>query len=133
MVHDGGVHAQNRSVDRPALAMLKAFYTAYITEVANLSTPIDLAKTKALQQQYCTARLLSKINAQLKRGQLDADPFLQAQDADLAWLTTLSVTKEPKNLTGYTVSYRDEQAKERVVIHLTVTHEGERFKIAAIR
>ena len=126
-----GVQAQNKGSDGQAFAMLKTFYRAHITAASKW--PIDFAKLNAISKKYCTASLLSKIQAQLKSGQLDADPFLQAQDVDISWLKTLSFAKEARPLNAYTVSYVDAVSNEKVVIHLTVSKQGDRFKISAIR
>ncbi|WP_426059773.1 DUF3828 domain-containing protein [Hymenobacter sp. B1770] len=113
--------------------MLKEFYTAYITEGAKAPTPFNLAKSRALQKKYCTASLSSKINAQYKSGQLEADPFLQAQDVDISWLKTLSFNRNASRLNTYTVSYFDAESNEKIVIHLTVIKQGDSFRISAIR
>jgi len=127
------VQAQNRPYDRQAFMMLKEFYTAYITEWSKLTTPINLTKLNAIQRKYCTASLLSKIKAQLKSGQLDSDPFLQAQDVDISWLKTLSFNRDSRILNSYTASYIDSVSNEKVIIHLTIIKQGDNFKIMSIR
>lgn len=111
--------------------MLKEFYRAHITVASKW--PIDFIKLNAISKKYCTASLLSKIQAQLKRGQLDADPFLQAQDVDISWLKTLSCTRDARSINAYTVSYFDAVSNQKVAILLTVSKQGDSFKITAIR
>ena len=125
------MQAQNRGSDRQAVALLKEFYTAHITAASKW--PIDFIRRNALSKKYCTAILLNRIQAQLKSGQLDADPFLHAQDVDISWLRTLSFNSDAGSVNAYAVSYFDAAAKEKVVIHLTVSKQGNNFKITALR
>ncbi|WP_198173014.1 DUF3828 domain-containing protein [Hymenobacter ginkgonis] len=112
--------------------MLKAFYTAYITGGAQAPTRANLAQSVALQKEYCTASLCRKIQAQYASGHLETDPFLYAQDVDIAWVNTLSVQKDAKVLNGYRVSYRPAPA-EKTTIHVTVIKQGKAVKIASIK
>jgi hypothetical protein len=123
--------AQNKPSDKQAITMLKEFYTVYITELSKW--PINSTELNTIKKKYCTSSLLSKIKAQFKSGQLSADPFLQAQDFDISWLKTLSVNRDSKKLNGYNISYIDSEAKEKVVIRLTVIKQGDGHKIASIR
>ncbi|HZG26430.1 MAG TPA: hypothetical protein VEZ17_17705 [Chitinophagaceae bacterium] len=125
--------AQNRYSDKQAIALLKEFYTAYITESSKLPTLTNLAKVEAIQKKYCTTSLLKKINAQFKSGHVDADPFIFAQDVDVLWLKTMSFNKDLKRVNGYTVSYMQSIPNEKIVIHLTVIKQGDGLKIASIR
>jgi hypothetical protein len=126
------VQAHNAPSDRQAIAMLTEFYTAYITAFSKLPTPDALKKLDALPKKYCTAHLLRKINARYQQGHVDADPFTHSQDVDLSWLNTLAVRKDVKSANSYTVSYGDGASTFKVVMHLTVLKQGDRFKIAAI-
>ncbi|WP_151089384.1 DUF3828 domain-containing protein [Hymenobacter baengnokdamensis] len=124
------VQAQSTVYDKQILTMLKEFYTAYITESSKSPAINNLDKIFALQKKSCTVGLSNKINAQLKSGQLEADPFLQAQDIDISWLKTLSFMKDLRRQNGYIVSYFDSEANEKVVIHLTVIRQDGKFKIS---
>ena len=127
------VQAQNSSYDKQAVAMLKAFYTSYITVFSNWNSPIDDTKLNALQRKYCTTSLLNKIANQSKSGELESDPFLQAQDADISWLKTLSFKKDLKKPNSYDVSYIDKYRSEQVIIHITVIKQKESLKIASLQ
>ncbi|MDQ2769613.1 MAG: YbjP/YqhG family protein [Bacteroidota bacterium] len=127
------VQAQNTPSDKQVFVMLKEFYTTYITESSKSLATDNLDRIFAIQKKYCTVSLLNKINAQFKSGQLEADPFLQAQDIDVSWLNTLSFNKDSRRLNGYRVSYFDSVANEKVVIHLTVVNQDGKFKISAYR
>jgi hypothetical protein len=128
----GGVRAQNTPSEKQAIAMLKAFYTAYITASSKLPTPDALKKLAALPKKYCTATLQRKINAQYQHGHVDADPFTHSQDVDLSWLNTLIIRRDVRNANSYTVSYGDEVSQFKAVIQLTVLKQGSSFKIATI-
>jgi len=122
---------QSGPSDRQALAMLKEFYTAYITELSKW--PLNTKKLNEIKKKYCTVSLLNKINAQLESGKLDSDPLLQAQDVDISWLKTLSFNRTVKRLNTYTVSYLDTASNEKVIMYLTVIKQGEFFKISSVQ
>ena len=129
----GRVQAQNTSSDRQAIAMLKEFYTADITEGCKLPSLSALKKLRDLPKHYCTVGLLRKLNAQYQHGYVEADPFLQVQDVNIFWLKTLAVRRDLRSANAYTVSYRDAGSDFKAVIHLTVIRQGNDFKIAALR
>ncbi|WP_188561752.1 DUF3828 domain-containing protein [Hymenobacter frigidus] len=128
-----GVQAQNAATDKQAIAMLREFYTAYITAFSELPATDALKKLQTLPKKYCTAGLLRKINAQSQQGHVDADPFTQSQDVDLSWINTLAVRRDVKSANFYTVSLGDDISQFKVAIQLTVLKQGNSFKIAAIR
>ncbi|OGX84328.1 hypothetical protein BEN47_02890 [Hymenobacter lapidarius] len=128
----GSGQARSTPADRAAGAMLKAFYTAYITVGAQAPTRANLAQALALQKEYCTASLFRKIQAQYASRHLETDPFLYAQDVDIAWVNTLSVQKDAKVLNGYRVSYGSAPT-EKTTIHVTVLQQGKAVKIASIK
>ncbi|GAA3922825.1 hypothetical protein GCM10022209_15100 [Chitinophaga oryziterrae] len=102
--------------------MLKQFYTSYITQVA--SSEGTEKKLDIIKKRYCTAKLLNKIDKE----ELDSDPFIDAQDADIDWVRTLFVGKDAQKHDVYIVSYMDNYNKKRTVIKLQVINA----KITAI-
>ena len=125
-----GVQAQNTPSDKQAIAMIREFYTAYITGWAKQPPTLDdMRKIEALKKRYCTASLLKKIDAQVRP---EADPFIFAQDIDTEWLKTMSVKKDVRKFNSYIVSYLS-YPNSKTIIHLTVIKQGDKFKIMAIR
>ncbi|MBC9934150.1 DUF3828 domain-containing protein [Chitinophaga qingshengii] len=116
-----------KAQDEGAIKMLKQFYTSYITEEAK--NDVDEKKINLLKKKYCTTALLNK----LKHMELDADPFVHAQDYDATWINTLSVRKDAKLADVYHVSYLDAYAKEKNTIKVQVVKEGNSYKIAALQ
>lgn len=114
--------AQGSSNDQAAV-MLKEFYTAYFTAVSKGAAQAQL---HALQQKYCTPKLLGKIPQLTKKA--DADPFIKAQDADSKWVKTLAVEKDTKKEGHYVVTYMGDG---KITIDLTVveTEAGKTYKI----
>jgi len=106
------------------LAIVKEFYTQYITGVANGA---EQKKLEALQRKYCTAKLLNKIPKLIE--QTDADPFLKAQDSDIGFLKTLTVGRDPKKEDQYITSY---MADHKIVIHLIVVMTSNGYKIDGV-
>ncbi|GAA3919512.1 hypothetical protein GCM10022209_10450 [Chitinophaga oryziterrae] len=102
--------------------MLKQFYTSYITQVA--SSEGTEKKLDIIKKRYCTAKLLNKLDKE----ELDSDPFIDAQDADIDWVRTLFVGKDAPKHDVYIVSYMDNYNKKRTVIKLQVINA----KITAI-
>jgi len=115
---------QNKSSDEEIKNMIKSFYTGYITE--NVKMPPNGSKIFSLKKQYCTTYLLDKINNQ----ELDYDPFLKAQDANLEWLKTLIVKKDSSKKDFYAVSYTDNN--KQIIIKLNVIKQNDSFKIDSI-
>lgn len=63
----------------------------------------DVSKLDTLQRRFCTTNLLHKIPKLSK--QLDADPFLKAQDSNIKFLKSLTVSKDLQKESHYIVSY----------------------------
>ena len=127
------VRAQNSTTDKQTIAMIKEFYTAYITAFSESPTSANLNKQFALPKKYCTASLLRKINSQ---EYIEADPFIFAQDTEPLMLKSLSVEKDLRKANSFIVSYRYHTTPghtDKQVIHLTVIKQGENFKIASIK
>jgi len=111
--------AQNKPSNDSAATMLKQFYTSYITT----EEESDLA---VIRKKYCTKKILNRI---AKDEELDADPFLQAQDTDLDWVKTLVINKDAQKPNVYIVSYVDNYTKKRIVNKLLVVKQGQTYKI----
>jgi len=127
MFSNGFCQAQSSgSSDKQIVELLKAFYVNYITE--NAKMPVNLKSVEAIKKKYCTARFISKI----EKKELDYDVILNAQDCDLEWLKTLSVTKDSKRLNTYVVSYVDNYSKKMNSISLVVVSEKGEFKVNSI-
>lgn len=111
--------AQNKVSNDSAATMLKQFYTSYIT--AEEESQLTLIRKK-----YCTKKILNKI---AKDEELDADPFLQAQDTDSDWVRTLVINKDAQKPNVYIVSYIDNYTKKRIINKLVVIKQGQAYKI----
>jgi len=105
--------------------MLKDFYTAYVTEVSKM--PEDLKKIDLIKTRFCTASLLSE----LRKKELDYDPFLNAQDSDMGLLKTLKI-EESKRIGFYIVTYMDNFSKKPVRIVLSIVRDAGRYRINEI-
>lgn len=123
------VQSPDKSSDDQILAMLKSFYTSYITEVAESGNDKTLETVKS---KYCSDNLLRKIKTQIENEELDYDPFINAQDSDKAWLKTLSITKDPHKLNIFVVSYTDNYTGKPVTVKLSVIKFKGLYKIDAI-
>ena len=121
--------AQNKVTDTQAISMLRKFYTAYITTVANDQSRIMNEKLSLLKSQYCTKKVLVKIPKIVE--QTDSDPFLKAQDSDVSVLKTLSITRNFKKPNLYTVfySFKNEFSNEKIIINLVVINQNGSLKI----
>jgi len=109
-----------------AVNMIKEFYKNYIME--NAKTTNNTERINELKRKYCTEKLLDK----MAKDELDYDPILNAQDCDIKWLNTLSVTKDSLKMNRYTVSYIDNYSKRKNTVRLLVVKEHSIFKIDAI-
>ena len=114
------VQAQDVDSASQAQGMIKRFYISYITDVDKGET----SKLDALQKKVCTARLLQRIPK--LADQLDADPFLKAQDSNIKFLKSLTVKEDLKKEGHYIVSYGID---EKVVINLMVVKQDGNYKI----
>ena len=124
------LYAQSQSSEKQISVMLKGFYTKYITAVASSDNPhISEKKLILLRNQYCTSHLLNQIPKLIE--QTDSDPFLKAQDSDIAFLKTLSVKKDIKKSNVYTVSYFS-SLQTKFVIYLKIVKDNEGFKIDSL-
>jgi hypothetical protein len=103
--------AQDR--DAKAVAIIKDFYTAYMYQfAASSSGPANQEKLDSIASQYCSGDLISEIH----KTELEADPFIHAQDCDSAWVKTLQVIKDSVKQNTYNISYRA-GGGSNIVIH----------------
>ena len=77
------IQSKNTGSDEKAIIItLKKFYTEYIISIATPDS-IPLSKgTDAIQKKYCTPNLINRIQKQFENEEIDADPFLKAQDTE---------------------------------------------------
>ncbi|HEY1163726.1 MAG TPA: DUF3828 domain-containing protein [Chitinophaga sp.] len=121
--------SQARASDDAAIKMLKEFYTSYITEGAKIESSEETLAS--IKKKYCTGKLLNKMKQEMEAGDMDSDPFINAQDFDIEWLKTLSISKDPQKTDVYIVSYLDNDAKTRTSMKLHVVKAGAQYKIDA--
>jgi|ERR1044072_10351 hypothetical protein len=121
--------SQAKASDDAAIKMLKEFYTSYITEGTKIESNED--QLESIQKKYCTAKMLTKMKHEMEEGEMDSDPFINAQDFNIDWLKTLTITKDPQKADVYIVSYLDNYTKTRTQMKLHVVKEGAQYKIDA--
>lgn len=124
--------AQNNiSEDQQIRDMLKEFYTSYITQMAE-KLPLDIKKINSIKKKYCTVRLLKEIE---NDEDLDYDPLIDAQDADVAWLKTLSIKNNIGIPNGYIITYESSSKydTEKASIKMTVVKEKDGYKIDSVQ
>ena len=121
--------SQAKASDDAAIKMLKEFYTSYITEGTKIESSED--KLESIQKKYCTAKMLTKMKHEMEEGEMDSDPFINAQDFDIDWLKTLTITKDPQKADVYVVSYLNNYSKTKTHMKLRVVKEGAQYKIDA--
>ncbi len=118
--------AQNSDPDK-AIAFLKSFYTAYITEVSSSHDGHQMENNlSSLRRKYFTAHCEKRY--ELLGEQTDADPVIKAQDSDVRLLKTLSVKKDLKKTNVYAVSYTDTNAISKVKTVTTINLEVITYK-----
>lgn len=128
-----GQTVQNSSTDKEAEKMLRDFYTNYFNVFVEPPSAASQKKLEMLQKQFCTEAFYKKIAEIIE--QTDADVFLKAQDSDIKYLKTLTVSKDLQN-EEYVVSYiADATPEEKITItlHITLVKEGNNYKISSVR
>ncbi len=133
-INNGCGQSQNYFTQIEAENMLMNFYTNYIKVFATEPPgSTSQKKLEMLQKHYCTETFFNKIQELIE--ETGSDPFLKAQDSDIAYLATLTVSKHLlKN--QYLVSYVADAAPEEkvtVTILVTVVKEGENCKISDLK
>lgn len=115
----------------PACMALQEFYYSYITEGAKSGS--NASALHAIQEKYVTKDLLSQLQHAFSEGELDYDPFINAQDFNLDWLATLTITKDEVLPATYHVSYADAYKKDgKTHIKLSVVNEAGHYKISKL-
>ncbi|RXK82814.1 DUF3828 domain-containing protein [Filimonas effusa] len=126
--NDSAAQAQNNTEEK-ANQLLKEFYTKYITAFATEPAgPENEKKIKELQKEYCTAAFFKKIPGIIEES--EADPFLDAQDSNIAYLETLTIEKGAAK-DEYIVSYIPKE--DKIIVHVTVVKEGDSYKIDSVK
>jgi hypothetical protein len=128
-----GQTIQNNSTDKEAEKMLKDFYTNYFSAFVEPPSELSQKKLDMLQKQFCTEAFNKKIPEIIE--QTDGDVFLKAQDSDIKYLKTLTVSKDLQK-EEYIVSYiADATPEEKITItlHITLVKVGNNYKISSVR
>jgi hypothetical protein len=108
--------------DTKAMDSLKEFYQNYIRESSKV--PEDFAKIEALKAKHCTAKFLAK----LADTELEADPFLNAQDVEEVWADNLVVT-DATGKDEYSVCYTASFDNKKYCVKVSMVDEGGTWKI----
>jgi hypothetical protein len=116
---------QTNKTDQRIISRLKAFYTGYIIQMEKLP---DKTKIDSLISVYCSSDLIKTIESK----KLDYDPFLKAQDCDIAWLKTLTISKNHNRECEYRVSFLDSFKGEPIEIMVKVVSEKGVYKIDSV-
>lgn len=116
------MNAQDNFSSTNAKAMLKAFYTEYMTELSEF--PTNYQKAQQIKEKYCTKEFLIEI----EKLDLDYDVILNAQDCDISTLESLEI-KEDKN-NQFIVSYQF--FADKVEVKLIIKQIGDKYKVDKI-
>jgi hypothetical protein len=118
--------------DEQIISLCKNFYIGYITEISE-GTLVNMEKNlDSIKQIYCTNDLLENIRRKTENNEMDIDPFIKAQDANIKWLKTLTVEKDTQKRYWYMVSYIDNYDEGKVIINLKFIKENGFYKIDSI-
>lgn len=132
-LNESYVRGQAVNQDQETVAMLTNFYTIYIHEYSsNDDVRIMELNIDSLLRKHCTANLLDKINKDIQAGNLNYDPFINAQDANADSINSLSINVDVNNANIYVVSYIDSFSKKKISIKLTVLKTADGPKIDSI-
>lgn len=126
VIYSNSTIAQEKSDDSGVIKVLRKFYTAYISEIANNEG--NEKQLQKLKQQFCTNALIKKI----ENAELDYDPIINAQDADTAWLKSLEISKDKQKELTYTISYIDIYDQKKTVVTIKIKKVKESYKIDSI-
>lgn len=103
--------------------MLIKFYNEYIPLVEN---SLDFKEIQKLQEANCSAVFYKE----LKKWEIDYDPFLNAQDASSEWLNSLSIEPIKEREKTFRVTYQYDDEPSEIILTLDVI-DGE-YKIVGI-
>lgn len=119
--------------DEQIIKLCKKFYISYITEISEGSLANSEKRLDSIRQIYCTNDLLENIRRKTENYEMESDPFIKAQDANIKCLKTLTVGKVPQKNNWYIVTYIDNYNGEKVVIELKYIRENGSYKIDSIK
>lgn len=109
--------------DTQARDTLRGFYQGYIQESSKF--PVDDARIAALKEKHCTSRLLETLGD----AELEADPFLNAQDVDARWALNLEVTLDHSVTNLHQVCFTSLPGSSKHCVKVLMVAEGESWKI----
>ena len=126
-----GVSKSQATLDeKQAIAMLKTFYTAYMSADGNNILG-------GFRKKYCTPKCEKQIKQLIE--ETDSDPIIKAQDSAPQWAKTLLIKRDLNKPNVYTVSYHydvigDDQKphKTTLTINLVVIKINGVFKVDKI-
>jgi hypothetical protein len=111
------------SNDTQAMDSLKGFYQSYIKESSKV--PSDNAKLESLKAKHCTKQYLDKLADE----ELDADPFLNAQDVEEQWAENLEITADASNKNQFSVCYTVSFDNSKHCVAVSMVEEDGSWKI----
>jgi hypothetical protein len=124
---------QENTSDIQASNMVKNFYSGYLKAFnSSLDTHIMVKELDFLKKKYCTKDLIVKIDKQLKNDEIDYDPFIKAQDANIGDEKTLTIKKDEKKTNVFIVSYVSAYDHFKKVINTHVVKKIDGYKIDSI-
>lgn len=123
----------NSTSDEQIISLCENFYISYITEISEGTLVNSDKRLDSIKQIYCTSDLLKNFWRKMENNEMDWDPFIKAQDANIKCLKTLNVGKNTQQINWYFVSYIDNYNGEKVVIELKYIKDNGSYKIDSIR
>jgi len=136
----GSLHAQNTGSEKMAIEMLKRFYIEYgtIWTTKYPNSKVFNYKLDSLAKQYCTSILRIRAKKALAG---DYGQDLLSNDLMSPKLNeNFQVEKDPKNSNVYIVSFVAtnmnaslKYVKQKVVLHVSVVKENDKYKISNVR
>ncbi|HWD87729.1 MAG TPA: DUF3828 domain-containing protein [Mucilaginibacter sp.] len=130
--------AQTSSLDeKRTISTLKTFYTAYMSTFSDSGNVRQSERRlEILRSKYCTAKCRKQYKKLVE--ETDGDPIIQGQDSAPEFAKTLSIKRNIKESSVYTVSYYyfplgedGKQHKETITIKLLMIKENGNVKIDA--
>lgn len=106
---------------------LREFYQSYIKESSKL--PGDDQQISALKKKHCTARFLGELD----KAELEADPFLNAQDVEEQWASNLEINPEAGSKDKFQVCYTASFDNAKHCVEVSMVKEGENWMIDNVK
>jgi hypothetical protein len=113
--------------DTQAIASLREFYQNYIRISSKF--PVNAEKIASLKKTHCTSRFLETLDGV----DLEADPFLNAQDVDARWADNLEITPDNSGKNLYMVCYVSSFDNSKNCVKITMKEVDESWKIDEIK